>query len=548
LGKQLAAITNTGSAAVANHRRRARSIGLNEETQHVSVASNAPAPVEETPAAEAHGITKRYGGTVALQDAGIVITPGTTHALVGRNGAGKSTLVSILTGLESADSGEVTFNGSPAPGLTDREGWRRRVACVYQKSTIIPNLTVAENLYLNRQPRGGGSAISWRRMRRQASDLLDTWHLTIDVDAYASDLNVEQRQLVEIARALSYETRFIILDEPTAQLDRAAINRLFERIRGLQRQGMTFLFISHHLEEIYEICQRVTVFRDARHILTDDVAAVPTRDLVAAMTGEAAPHTVPARRAGAAASEPVILEVEDLVAVPDAPRANFRLRRGEVVGLAGGNGSGKTQIAEAIVGLRKARSGTISVDGHRTKPGHVSSALRSGVAFVPQDRHTEGYVGGLSIAENVTMTVPKLIGTRGVLSTKRRDALARKLIADLSVKTPGPELPVSSLSGGNQQKVVMGRALASKPKVLVLISPTAGVDVRSKATLLGVVDEMRALGTAVLVVSDELDDLRVCDRVLAIFRGEIVREFEAGWADNELVLAMEGVGTTDDEH
>ncbi|MGH8890213.1 MAG: sugar ABC transporter ATP-binding protein [Acidothermaceae bacterium] len=514
----------------------------------MSTASNVAAPAEETPAAEAHGISKRYGSTVALRDAGIVVSPGKTHALVGRNGAGKSTLVSILTGMEPPDSGTVTFNGSPAPSLADREAWRQRVACVYQKSTIIPNLTVAENLYLNRQPRGSGSAISWRQMRRQARTLLDTWHLSIDVDALASDLNVEQRQLVEIARALSYDTRFIILDEPTAQLDRAAINRLFDRIRGLQHRGMTFLFISHHLEEIYEICQRVTVFRDARHVLTDDVAAVPTRDLVAAMTGEVVLHSVAARSATAAASEPVTLDVAELVVEPDAPAVSFQLRRGEVVGLAGGNGSGKTHIAETIVGLRKAHSGSISVNGHRAKPGNVGSALRSGVAFVPQDRHTEGYVGGLSIAENLTMTVPDLVGAHGVLSPKRRDALARRLIDDLSVKTPGPELPVAALSGGNQQKVVMGRALASNPKLLVLIAPTAGVDVRSKATLLGVVDEIRARGTAVLVVSDELDDLRVCDRVIAIFRGEIVREFDADWADNELVLAMEGVGAIDDEH
>ncbi len=514
----------------------------------MSVAGSAPKTAEETPAAEARGINKRYGSTVALDDAGIVIGSGKTHALVGRNGAGKSTLVSILTGLEPADAGEVFFNGSPAPGLTDREAWRQRVACVYQKSTIIPGLTVAENLYLNRQPRGPGSSISWRGMRQQARTLLDTWNLSIDADAHASDLNVEQRQLVEIARALSYDTRFIILDEPTAQLDRAAINRLFDRIRGLQRQGMTFLYISHHLEEIYEICQRVTVFRDARHIMTADVAAVPTRDLVAAMTGEAVTQAVPAPRATSEAAEPVVLEVADLVAVAGAPPVSFQLRRGEVVGLGGGSGSGKTEIAETIVGLQKAESGTVSIQGHQPKPGSVGSALRSGVAFVPQDRHDQGYIPGLSIAENVTMTVPGLIGRHGVLSAKRRDAVARKLIDELSVKTPGPELPVSALSGGNQQKVVMARALASRPKLLVLISPTAGVDVRSKATLLSVVDEVRAGGAAVLVVSDELDDLRVCDRVLAVFRGEIVHEFEAGWADNELVLAMEGVTGSDDEY
>jgi simple sugar transport system ATP-binding protein len=507
-------------------------------------AASVEAPLgdaRQTPVVEARGIVKRYGSTVALHDAGIVIQPGETHALVGRNGAGKSTLVSILTGLQAPDSGEVFFNGERAPSLADRDGWRQRVACVYQKSTIIPNLTVAENLYLNRQPHANATSISWRRMRDQARALLQTWNLAIDVNAVARELNVEQRQLLEIARALSFDARFIILDEPTAQLDRTAINRLFRQIRAMQREGMTFLFISHHLEEIYEICQRVTVFRDARHILTDDVAAVPTPALVAAMTGEVVATAAVRPTSTRDTSEPVLLEVSELVAANGAPAVSFQVRRGEVVGLAGGGGSGKTQIAETIVGLRKPIAGSVAVDGRAPKPGDVFDALRKGVGFVPQDRHDQGYVPGLSVAENMTMTVPERIGKRGVLSPKRRDALALRLIDALSVKTSGPDLPVSSLSGGNQQKVVMGRALASEPKLLVLIAPTAGVDVRSKETLLGVVDEMRARGTAVLVVSDELDDLRVCDRVLALFRGDIVEEFQAGWADNALVSAMEGV-------
>jgi simple sugar transport system ATP-binding protein len=514
----------------------------------MSAASAAlpPGDARPTPVAEARGIVKEYGSTVALHDAGIVIQAGETHALVGRNGAGKSTLVSILTGLQAPDKGAVFFNGERAPSLADRDGWRRRVACVYQKSTIIPNLTVGENLYLNRQPHGNGTSISWRRMREQARALLETWNLAIDVNAAARDLNVEQRQLLEIARALSFDARFIILDEPTAQLDRTAIDRLFQRIRALQKEGMTFLFISHHLEEIYEICQRVTVFRDARHILTDDVAAVPTSSLVAAMTGEAVTTATQRPTAVREANKPVLLDIRELVAIDGAPPVTFQIRRGEVVGLAGGGGSGKTEIGETLVGLRKPIAGSLSVNGRSPKAGNVSDALRKGVAFVPQDRHDQGYVPGLSVAENMTMTVPERIGKRGVLSPKRRDALALRLIDALSVKTFGPDLPVSALSGGNQQKVVMARALASEPQLLVLISPTAGVDVRSKETLLGVVDEMRARGTAVLVVSDELDDLRVCDRVLVLFRGAVVDEFQAGWADNALVSAMEGVSEIHD--
>ncbi|MER6919663.1 ATP-binding cassette domain-containing protein, partial [Streptomyces spiralis] len=242
--------------------------------------------VTAPPVAQAAGITKRFGSTVALRDAGITIAPGETHALVGRNGAGKSTLVSILTGLQAPDEGTVTFDGEPAPRLADRDAWRQRVACVYQKSTIIPGLTVAENLFLNRHDRGRSGLISWRTVRDRASELLRTWSVDVDARTLAGELDVEQRQFVEIARALSFGARFIILDEPTAQLDGSAINRLFARIRDLQRQGVTFLFISHHLQEVYEICDTVTVFRDARHILTAPVAELPRAELVAAMTGE----------------------------------------------------------------------------------------------------------------------------------------------------------------------------------------------------------------------------------------------------------------------
>ncbi|WP_431726861.1 sugar ABC transporter ATP-binding protein [Verrucosispora sp. TAA-831] len=491
------------------------------------------------PVVEAVHITKRFGSMVALLDAGIVVRPGETHALVGRNGAGKSTLVGILTGLQAADGGAVAFDGRPAPPLGDRDAWRKRVACVYQKSTIIGTLTVAENLFLHRHARGPAGLIRWSRLRRQAEELLATWSVEVDVRQPAAALSVEQRQFVEIARALSFGARFIILDEPTAQLDGAGINRLFTRIRDLRAQGVTFLFISHHLQEIYEICDQVTVFRDARHILTAPVAQFGRSDLVAAMTGEDV--TMPeADHRPLAADASVLLSVRDLTTASGA-RLSLDARAGEVVGIAGGGGSGKVEVAEAIVGLARAAGGTVVVDGRTLRPGSVPDALDAGVGLVPQDRHREGLVPLLSIAENVTMTVPDRVVRRGLISPARRDALARDTIADLAIKASGPQVPVSDLSGGNQQKVVMGRALASEPKVLVLITPTAGVDVRSKQTLLGVVDEVRRRGTTVLVVSDELDDLRICDRVLVMFQGRVVGETARGWRDNDLVAAMEGV-------
>jgi simple sugar transport system ATP-binding protein len=493
------------------------------------------------PVVEAIGISKRYGSTTALADAGIVVQPGSTHALVGRNGAGKSTLVAILTGLQAPDRGEVRFGGRPAPALGDRDAWRREVACVYQKSTIIPTLTVAENLFLNRHTVKARGLVDWAATRRAAAALLDTWSVAVSPRQPAATLTVEQRQLVEIARALSLGARFIILDEPTAQLDAAAIARLFDRIRALREQGVTFLFISHHLQEIYEICDTVTVLRDARHILTRPVAEVSNQDLVAAMTGDNVHLVSAGDRPPPAADAPVVLRVTDLVPDAGTPPLSFTVRAGEVLGLAGSGSSGKVAVAETIAGLRGRSAGAVSVADQPVPAGSVPAALRAGIGLVPQDRHREGFVPLLSVAENVTMTAPDRLRRNGFIAPSRRDALARNMIDALAIKTPGPALPVAGLSGGNQQKVVMARALASDPRVLVLIGPTAGVDVRSKQTLLDAVDGARAAGTAVLMVSDELDDLRTCDRVLVLFQGRLVAEMARGWRDNDMVAAMEGV-------
>ncbi|GAA4612703.1 sugar ABC transporter ATP-binding protein [Actinoallomurus liliacearum] len=508
----------------------------------MSLSASAAAGVR--PVAAAHRISKRFGVTVALDDVSLAVGDGEIHALVGRNGAGKSTLVSVLTGLVPPDSGTVEFGGEPAPSLADREAWRRRVACVYQKLTIIPSLSVAENLFLNRQGlnRQGRGLISWGSLRRRARELLDTWEVDVDVRAPAERLTVEQRQLVEIARALSHGSRFIILDEPTAQLDGQAIERLFARMRSLRESGVTFLFISHHLDEVYEVCDTVSVMRDARHIVTSPVAELGKEALVTAMTGEAtglidlgAGRPAPARDAAPALTvtglgTPGVFEDVSLTVAP-----------GEIVGLAGAGGSGKMAVGESIVGLRRAARGTVAIGGTTPRPGSVPAALRAGLGFVPQDRHKEGLVPGLSIAENATLTVPERLGRFGIVGPRRRDELGAKAIADLDIKAAGPEQPVSALSGGNQQKVVMARALAGDPGVLVLLQPTAGVDVKAKETLLGTAVAAAADGTGVLVISDDLDDLRPCDRVIVLFKGAVVAELPSGWDDHELIAAMEGI-------
>src|SRR5579863_2250884 len=351
---------------------------------------------EAVPIVEATGVSKRYGATVALSDARLRVLPGESHALVGRNGAGKSTLVGILTGLREPDSGEIRFRGEPAPAIADREAWRQRVACVYQHSTIIPDLTVAENLFINRQPLRRGF-ITWNTLWRDAREVLDRWDVSVSERSRAGDLKVEARQLVEIARALSYGARFIILDEPTAQLDGDEIKRLFVRMRELQAQGVTFLFISHHLQEVYEICQAATVLRDAKHIVSAAVADLPKDRLIEAMTGENVHFgAVDAAGRTPAKGAPFALDVRNLGG-EDFNDISFTVRRGEVLGISGAGSSGRIGVAEAVAGLAPYDRGSIRINEKTLRAGDVLAALVLGVGCVPKSRHRQGLVLTLSV-------------------------------------------------------------------------------------------------------------------------------------------------------
>ncbi|MYS20422.1 simple sugar transport system ATP-binding protein [Streptomyces sp. DvalAA-14] len=496
-------------------------------------------------AVHAEGIVKRFGATVALDRVGITVAAGDSHALVGRNGAGKSTLVSVLTGLQTPDAGRVSFLGEPAPAPGDTAAWQSKVACVYQKSMVVPDLTVAENLFLNRFERG---RIRWSALRARASDLLAEYGVDVDPNARAGDLTVEQGQFVEIARALSFGARFIILDEPTAQLDAAGIDRLFTKLRDLQRQGVAFLFISHHLQEVYDLCTTVTVYRDARHVVTAPVAELGKDALVEAMTGEAAQGEAAWHAKGAAPQDTeAVLRAEGLALDGAFDTIDFAVESGEVLGLAGATASGNTALGETLVGLRRPTGGRTVVAGKPVRPGSVPHALGAGIGYVPEDRHRQGLVLGRSVAENATLSVTDQLGPYGTVLPSRTRAFAERMISSLDIKTSGPAQPVADLSGGNQQKVVIARALAREPRVLVAIRPTAGVDVKSKDALLGVVRGVADRGDAAVIVSDELDDLRVCDRVIALFHGRVIAEFGSGWSDRDLVSAMEGLPAGGDE-
>ena len=496
-----------------------------------------------SPVAETIGVSKRFGASQALDDVSLVIPAGDSRALVGRNGAGKSTLVAVLTGLLAPDAGQVRLAGEGAPGLADRQSWRERVACVYQKSTVIPTLTVAENLFLNAHPTFAGGLVAWPALRRQAERVLEDWGLEVDVELDAARLTVEQRQIVEIARALLQGTRFIILDEPTAQLEGREVARLFERIVRLQEGGVTFLYISHHLEEIYEVCRSVTVLRDGRVVANAPLATMPKERVVAAMVGDAVRAVGgPNRRSRPpTAGRVACLEVRGLCIEGAAADLSFEVAAGETVGLAGLAGSGKEQVGEAIAGLVTPSAGEIRVVGTPLRPGLVIDACRKGVGYVPRDRHRRGIVPQLSLAENLTLTIVERLGPAGLVRPAERDRQAGRLVRSLEIVAASTEQPIAELSGGNQQKAMMGRALASEPKVLVVAHPTQGVDVASKEALFGILEQARTAGTGVLIVSDDLDELVGCDRVLVIFRGRLVAEFGAGWRDHDLVAAIEGV-------
>jgi simple sugar transport system ATP-binding protein len=437
----------------------------------------------------------------------------------------------VLTGLIKPDRGSVSL----AAG----------VACVYQHPMVVPGLTVAENVFLNRPVGADRGLVRWRAMRTRARQVMLEWGFDLDVDRLAEDLTVEQRQMIEIARALSIGTRFLILDEPTAALEAQAIRRLFERLRRLKESGVGILYISHHLEEIAEVCERVTVLRDGRRVVTGPVRELAQPRLVAAMVGDAVARTSAERgAAGPAADGPARLRVSGLsVRSPsgDVDGVSLEVRQHECVGLVGLRGSGAVTVADAVVGLARRDAGEVRIDG-RAAPAAVGAVLRLGVGYVPEDRHARGFVPQLGVAENLTLTVLDRLSRWGLVSAARRARLSADLVRRLDIVASGPDQPAGELSGGNQQKVVVGRALAGRPSVLVVVGPTIGVDVASKEALLATIDEARREGMAVLLVSDDLDDLRICDRLLVMARGRLVRELTSPpWDRHEVIAAAEGM-------
>ncbi|HEX3965544.1 MAG TPA: sugar ABC transporter ATP-binding protein [Trebonia sp.] len=532
------------------------------------MTSSAPVLVEMT------GVEKRFGTTRALRGVDLSLSAGQCLGLVGRNGAGKSTIVSILSGLLDPDAGQVRLGGAPAPRAGDIARRREWIATVFQHTMIVPDLTVAENVFL------GATApiVSWRERRARTRDIMREWGFDIAAEALCRDLPVEQLQIVEIARALAWGAKCVLLDEPTAALERDAVRRLFERVRQLTAGGVAVLYISHHLEEVFDICQQVVVLRDGERVLAAQTSELSRDDLVVAMVGGAQvkaaarpPAALPGRaaaeageRAGEGAApraDTPVLTVTGLTSGSPAGRlsgVSLTVAPGEVVGVTGLLSAGVATLGRVVAGAEPRGGGEITLHGRPVPAsGRRAAAQRMGIGYIPEDRRAEGFVAHLGVAENATMAITGRLADRlGFLTPASRAAAAAPLTSRLSLVASGPAQPVGELSGGNQQKVTVARTLAHDPALIVAITPTRGVDVASKALLLdSLADVARgsgaagkdATGAGVLLCSDELSDLVICDRVIVLVRGEVFAEFtEPPFDRDELIIATEGLSNTAD--
>jgi simple sugar transport system ATP-binding protein len=508
---------------------------------------------------EAKGIEKSFGSTKALRGVDLHIDAGQCLGLVGRNGAGKSTLVSILSGLSKPDAGEVFFHGEPAPSLRDVDGWRKQIATVFQHSKVVPQLSVTENVFLG-SPAVRRGAVDWRQMREATRKIIDEWNFDISVTARCETLTVEQLQIVEIVRALATGAQCILLDEPTSALERRAVDRLFERVNQLVKNGVAVLYISHHLDEVFDICSDVTVLRDGEVVVNSPIADIDKDQMVAAMVGEL-PATanvtdelgVLLQREKAGNGEVVRegLVVEDLRVTSsrgDVIGVSLTVKPGECVGVTGLLGAGVATLGRAVAGSQKFDGGTVTLNGRSLASGRRDLSLRDGVGYIPENRQLEGFVAHLGVGENVTMTITDRLARRfGLMRPRRRDEAAVALTEALSVISSGMRQPVGELSGGNQQKVTVARSLMSNPSLIVAVTPTRGVDVASKSLLLqSLIEASRSTGAALLICSDELDDLVDCDRIIVLFHGSIYYEFSSSPFDREaLIAATEGISLSD---
>jgi monosaccharide-transporting ATPase len=494
---------------------------------------------------EMRGITKGFTGVQALAGVDFDVRRGEVHSLVGHNGAGKSTLIKIMTGAYTKDSGRITLEGREVSFGTPAAAQNAGIATIYQEVNLVPYMTAPENIFLGREPRGRFGRVDWARMRREAKTLLDELGVQVDLGVPVMNLGVALQQMVALARAVSLKAVLVVMDEPTSSLDTAEVRVLFDVIRRLQQSGVGIVYISHRMEEIFALSNRVTVLRNGHLVATVPIAETDTLGLVAMMLGRD-PEEVRVQgltafsETAATTNQENMLDVEHLTRGHMPDNVSLRVNKGEIVGLAGLLGSGRTELARTIFGADRADAGSIAVDGRPRRIRSPRDAVRAGLALVTEDRKSEGIVPALSVRDNILLAALPLFARLGVLDPGRQRRVVDEMIRRLDIKTPSPSTPIRNLSGGNQQKVILARWLCRNPKVLILDEPTRGIDVGAKAEIQKLIDELaREQGMSILMISSELEEvIEGSDRVAVMNDGRKLGEFAHAEANEDRIMKV----------
>jgi rhamnose transport system ATP-binding protein len=477
---------------------------------------------------------KSFGAIQALDDASLDLFAGEVHALVGENGAGKSTLVKILAGVHPPDEGGLFLGGGEVVFSGPADARDAGIAVIYQEPTLFPDLSVAENIYIGRQPLKSGRRIDRRRMHDEVAALFTRLGVALDPGRVAAGLSIAEQQLVEVAKALTLDAKVIVMDEPTATLSAVEVAQLFGVVEALRREGAAVLFISHRIEEVFELCQRVTVLRDGKLVLARELAGLAPGDLVKAMVGREIEERVDT---GATVGE-TVLRVDRLTREGVFIDVSFEVRAGEVVALAGLVGAGRTEVAAAVFGIDRYDAGSVTMRGRKLPKASPTGSMAAGIAFVPEDRRQQGLVMQMSIAQNVALASLGDLRRGGLIRGSSERRFAQDWAARLRLRYGRLSNPVTSLSGGNQQKVVLAKWLARKPSLLIVDEPTRGIDIGTKAEVHRLLRELAAQGIAVLMISSELPEvLRVADRILVMREGRLVAELPRAEATEERIVA-----------
>jgi rhamnose transport system ATP-binding protein len=488
----------------------------------------------QAPILELEDAAKSYGAVRALRDGTLALRSGEVRALMGENGAGKSTLVKLLAGVVRLDDGVMRVDGEPVDFHSPHDARDAGIAVIYQEPTLFPDLSIAENVVMGFHPLGSMRRIDRRSMRRRVQDLLDRLGVALDPDSPVRGLSIADQQIVEIAKALSFDARVLIMDEPTAALSGPEVERLFMVVRTLREHGAAVLFISHRLDEVFAICDTVTVMRDGAVVHDARIADMTPDEMVRRMVGRDLSALFP--KQDAAVGE-LVLKVDRLTREGVFFDVSFEVRAGEIVALAGLVGAGRSEVARAIFGIDRADAGHVEMRGQRLPAGRPTAAMRAGIAFVPEDRRQQGLVLDLSIERNATMTRLGALTRFGLMQRAAESQVAREWATRLQLKFHRLQDPVGTLSGGNQQKVVLAKWLATNPKLLIVDEPTRGIDVGTKAEVHRLMSELAGSGLAVLMISSELPEvLGMADRVLVMHEGRLTGELSREQADEESVM------------